>query len=264
MARSDRYSSNKHEQRRELTDIEDSIEALNVAYKRYSNGVDNRPPVKIHQQLKKSTRLLEVRGFRSAELRFKFNGLRARLITYEQYWTRVMLQIERGTYKRVVAVARIRQNKIMRGEGHTLERLAGSSGNSLGIGQAVEAAEVSGAESMAEILAAAEAAVETVSKNRSSDTKRPGASKRPRPRPSATKPPILPDGVNSQQARQLFKEFVAAKKAAGQSTTGITYGALVKKLARDVPKLRKQYGSERNIEFEVSTEKGRVRLRAKG
>ena len=58
--------------------------------------------------------------------------------------------------------------------------------------------------------------------------------------------------------------YVAAKKAAGESTTGITYGALVKKLARDVPKLRSQYGSARTIEFEVATEKGRVRLRAKG
>ena len=57
---------------------------------------------------------------------------------------------------------------------------------------------------------------------------------------------------------------MAAKKAAGQSTAGITYGALVKKLARDVPKLRQRYGSERKIEFEVATEKGRVRLRAKG
>ena len=257
MARPDRFSSSKFEQRRELTDLEDSIEQLNVAYKRYFNGVDTRPPVKVHQRLKKHVRLLETRSFRSNELRFKFNGLRARLITYEQYWTRTMTAIERGTFKRVVAIARMRQNKIMRGEGHTLDKLNGAEATNLGIGMSLED-DGGGADSLADIMAAAEDAVEKVA------SKRPSASKRPRPRPSATKPPALPDGVNSQQARQLFKDFVAAKKAAGQSTVGITYGALVKKLARDVPKLRKQYGSERKIEFEVATEKGRVRLRAKG
>ena len=73
----------------------------------------------------------------------------------------------------------------------------------------------------------------------------------------------MPDGVDARTARALFKDFVQAKKQAGQSTDGLTYGALVKKLAREVPKLKKKRGEDAKIAFEVATVKGQVRLRAK-
>jgi len=76
-----------------------------------------------------------------------------------------------------------------------------------------------------------------------------------------SRPPDLPSGMDAKEARELFKSFVQAKRAAGEKTEGITYGALVRKLANEVPKLEAKHGGK--VRFEVATEGGRVRLRAR-
>lgn len=244
MARPDRFASSKAEQKLELDELEEEIEEMNAAYRRYFNGVDNLPPVRDHEQLKRKVRLFTGRSFRSSEHRFRFQGLRARLVTYEQYWTRIMIRIERGTHKRILAESRVRQAKIDRGRGHELDRLKGAESLDLGMASGDDA-----------IAAAMAAATEAVEAKRAAPRRPPSGS------PSAR--PQLPEGVDAGAARRLFKDFVAAKKAAGQSTDGLTYGALVKKLARDVPKLREKIGNDRKIEFEVVNKDGNVRLRAK-
>ena len=66
--------------------------------------------------------------------------------------------------------------------------------------------------------------------------------------------------MDNGSARELFKQFVTARKQAGLPTKGITYGALVQRLAREAPKLREQHG---DVRFEVHSEGGKVRLRAR-
>jgi hypothetical protein len=73
--------------------------------------------------------------------------------------------------------------------------------------------------------------------------------------------PPLPSGVDPKQARELFKQFVAAKKAAGESIEGLTYGRLLDKLSKEVPKLQEKHGD--GLRFEVATVDGKVRLRAR-
>ncbi len=266
MAKPDRYSKSSAEQKQELDDLEEAIETLRMMYQRYFNGVDDIPPTKMHAEIKKAVNLLMNRSFRTAQLRFRFQGMRARMITYEQHWRRILHQIERGTFKRVVAVARMRQYKISRGRGHELEALRGSSGP-IDLSGGMNGSGGGDYESLEDLLGEAAAAVDAVAQARESSVVSPAPAPpngRPRPAPSARTPrPQLPAGMDAREARQLFKEFVAAKKAAGQSTAGITYGALVKKLARDVPRLRQKLGADRKIEFEVRSEGGKVRLRAK-
>ena len=52
-----------------------------------------------------------------------------------------------------------------------------------------------------------------------------------------------------------------AKRAAGDSTQGLTYQALVKKLTAEAPKLKQKHRCEK-LQFSVSTRGGKVRLRA--
>jgi hypothetical protein len=80
------------------------------------------------------------------------------------------------------------------------------------------------------------------------------------PEPPRARPP-LPPGVDPKQARELFKQFVAAKKAAGESVEGLTYGRLLEKLSKEVPKLQEKHGD--GLRFEVATVEGKVRLRAR-
>jgi hypothetical protein len=210
-----------------LDDVEEQIELLKVAYERYFNGVDRVPPTREHDAVKLGVRQLFGMHTGSTAIRFRAQGLKARLVTYEQYWTRILNQIERGTFKRILAESKRREFEIRHKRAdepvpavvqHELE----SSGP----------------------LAQAE----------------PDAPIAPLPRTPSGRV-SLPDGMDAGEARALFKQFVAAKKAAGEPITGLTYGRMVEKLAREVPKLQERHGEA--IRFEVSTEGGKVRLRAR-
>jgi hypothetical protein len=68
--------------------------------------------------------------------------------------------------------------------------------------------------------------------------------------------------VDPEHLREVFKQLVKAKRAAGESTDGLTYAALVRKLSREAPKLKRKHNCA-NLRFEVSTEGGKVRLRSR-
>jgi hypothetical protein len=215
-----RRSEQQAQLQRVLDDIEEQVEHLKVAYDRYFNGVDAVPPTRQHEVVKKAVRELERLHFTNTASRFRAGSLRSRLISYEQYWTRVLLQIENGTYQRLLAVSGRRER-----------------------------------EKHAARAAAAEAAERATG---STEAARTG----PPPPPGQRRPPAaLPDGVVAQEARDLFKAFVSAKRAAGEETAGLTYAALVEKLAREIPKLRQKHGVD--VRFEVATVDGKVRLRAR-
>ena len=65
--------------------------------------------------------------------------------------------------------------------------------------------------------------------------------------------------IDPKHLREVFKELVRAKKAAGESTKGLTYAAMVRKLNREAPKLKARHKCA-SLRFEVSTEGGKVKL----
>ncbi|RMG93493.1 MAG: hypothetical protein D6705_18590 [Deltaproteobacteria bacterium] len=177
----------------QLDELEASIEQLRVAYEKYFLGIERRPPSELHDRVRRMLREIEkTRPSRSA-LRFRLQGLRARLVTYEQYWTRILRKIEEGTYERHVRKA----------------------------------------------------------KQRMAEADRPGPK-----RPATTD-----DGVDPAQARRLYRELVAAKKASGESTKGLSYGAFVDTLRRTVPKLRARHGGD--VDLVVVQKGGKVKLVAR-
>lgn len=200
-----------------LDEIEEQIELLKVAYERYFNGVDRVPPAREHDAVKLGVRQMFGMHTGSTAVRFRAQGLKARLVTYEQYWTRILGQIERGTFKRILAESKRREHEIRHKR---------------------DPAPAGAAEAKAEEDAPAG----------------------PLPRTPSGRV-ALPDGLDAGEVRALFKQFVAAKKAAGESIGGITYGRMVEKLAQEIPKLREKHGEA--VRFEVSTEGGKVRLRAR-
>lgn len=218
-----------------LDELEQTIELLKVAFERYFNGVDRVPPTREHDAVKRTVgTLLTIRGGPTA-VRFRLQNLKARLVTYEHYWTRILLQIEKGTFKRIVAESGRRQQQADRRQLEAQSRV-----------DAVEEVEE----------------IEEVAPPRASQS---GHYRMPVARPAAAPPPPpranLPSGMDAGEARDLFKQFVAAKKAAGEPTAGLTYGKLVDKLSRELPDLQAKHGGD--IRFEVATVNGKVRLRAR-
>ena len=200
----------------DLDELEEAIEHLKVAYDRYFNGVDNVPPVRKHEAVTRLVREFMRRPPMRTVQKFRYQTLKGRFNTYEQYWNRIMRQIEQGTYKRLLSEAR-RREEVMRARRAEHRR-----------SEAKKAAEG-------------------------------GAAARPRSR-GATEP-VLPPGMSSADARALYKNFVQAKRAAGESTDGLTYGTLVRKLSKAAPGLQQKHGG--SVRFEVGTSNGKVTLRAK-
>lgn len=205
-----------------LDELEAGIERLRAEYQKYFLGVERQAPAKIHKRVEKLLRAAEVTRPRSTALRFRLGGLRSRYVTYNHYWTRVLNQIENGTYRRDRLLAQ--------------RRVAARA--------AAEAAEASPPR---EALPA-EAAEPPAS---------PGSkSRRPPPAPSGV------PGMDGASVRRLYEDLVAAKRAAGEKTDGLTYKALVRKLAREAPKLRERHGGK-DVRFEVANVKGKITLRAR-
>jgi hypothetical protein len=212
-----------------LDELEEAIEMLKVAFERYFNGVDRIPPTRDHDDLKRLVRtLLTIRGGPTA-VRFRLQNLKARLVTYEHYWTRILLQIEKGTFRRVVAESERRQ---MAADRRPVE---------------IPASEVEAVEDEPPPARASQSGRHRIQPVR--------------PPPPPTQRPNLPPGIDAGEARELFKQFVAAKRAAGEPISGLTYGKLIDKLSRELPDLRAKHGGD--IRFEVATVNGKVRLRAR-
>ncbi len=209
MASKPQREANSAELRATLDELETQIEALRLAYEKYFAGIERIAPTKQRAKLERFLRNVETRGITNTVIRFRLNGLRARLVTYKHYWTRVENELERGTSRR----DRMKKRRL-------------------------------------EANAASESA---------------GSGPPPPPPPDARARGPEPDpasaGLDPAHLRTVFKQLVQAKRAAGESTKGLTYQALVRKLTAEAPKLQRKHGCEK-LQFSVSTRDGKVKLRS--
>lgn len=228
-----------------LDAFEEALEELRLSYEKYFIGIERQAPAQRHKEVKAQLRRLEELRVRSTVVRFRLAGLRARLVTYEHYWTRVLGQIEKGTYRRDLQRAQ-RRSQSEASAPHP-------------------AAVLGPPEDEPEAVPTSELAAASLS-----DVPRPrGVTEisAPRPMPHVTGPPRPPPppvpvpGMKGADVRRLFQDLVQAKRAAGEEVEGLTERALARKLARELPKLREQHGGP--VKFEVATVAGKVRLRAR-
>lgn len=214
--------------RDDLDALEEALEELRVSYDKYFAGIEKTAPVKQRDRLIRQFRLAERIHVPSTALRFRLSNLKARFVTYKHYWTRVEGELERGVSRRDLMRTR---------------RLGPSPG---------AAADSDAARPEAEPAAAAEAP----------SAAPPSAPKRG----PATSPAEVYDpaayGLDPKHLRDVFTALVQAKKQAGESLQGLTYGAMCRKLMQEAPKLRERHRCEQ-VRFEVKTENGKVRLRAR-
>jgi hypothetical protein len=216
---------------RELVDeLEEAIEHLRLSYEKYFVGVDKAAPARLREKVERRVRLLERVPVRTTALRFRMGGIRARFVTYKHYWTRMERQLEMGISRR--DLLRMRR----------------------GLGAPTDTSDPQPEETASP----------------SDPEARPGAGPPPPPDGKLRRPPPASNGrvdpaeagLDPKNLREVFKQLVKAKKAAGESTDGLTYAALCRKLTREAPKLREKHKCEQ-VRFEVQTVGGRVRLRAR-
>jgi hypothetical protein len=219
-----------------LDAFEEAVEELRLSYEKYFVGIERQAPAQRHKEVKAQMRRLEELRVRSTVVRFRIGGLRARLVTYEHYWTRVLTEIEKGTHRRDL------QRRTQRRTQADPPRAPKPEAAALEPEPTATPTDVPRPRLVTEISAPQASAPV------------PGP---PRPPP----PPVPVPGMKGAEVRQLFHELVRAKRDAGEDVQGLTERALARKLARELPKLREQHGGP--VKFEVATVAGKVRLRAR-
>lgn len=85
---------------KQLNDLEERLERLRVLYEQYFLGIEKREPIDERTKLARDIRIASETFSPNVAVRFRAQNLKSRLITYEQYWTRTIREIESGTYRR--------------------------------------------------------------------------------------------------------------------------------------------------------------------
>lgn len=80
--------------------LESKIARLKVEYEQYFMRVLKREPLKLRDEIEKLLLSYSNKSISNTSLKFKYNSIVAKYNSYKQYWTRVLREIEEGTYAR--------------------------------------------------------------------------------------------------------------------------------------------------------------------
>ncbi|APR85875.1 Transcriptional regulatory protein algP [Minicystis rosea] len=93
---------------KELEELDTKIDQLRALYEQYFMGIERLEPQKPRQDVERRLKVLRREQIRNTAQRFKFNVLVQKLNTMQQYWNRVVREMENGTFKRDVLRAAAR------------------------------------------------------------------------------------------------------------------------------------------------------------
>jgi hypothetical protein len=84
----------------DINSFEKGLNELIVKYEQYFLGIEKREPLKLLEEMEKLSRRYQSSNIINTMLIFKYNTLKARLVSYKQYWNRTNRLIEEGKYFR--------------------------------------------------------------------------------------------------------------------------------------------------------------------
>jgi hypothetical protein len=85
-----------------LEELETRVERLRALYEQYFLGIEKIPPHVAHKDVDRRLYTLRREQIRNTAKRFKLQTVIQRYNTFQQYWMRIMREIENGTYRRHV------------------------------------------------------------------------------------------------------------------------------------------------------------------
>ena len=83
-----------------LSLLDSSIDKLRVVYEQFFLGLERFEPVQLRKNIQLELRLLKENPPNNTALKFLLARMETKLRTYEQYWNRVLREIEDGIYER--------------------------------------------------------------------------------------------------------------------------------------------------------------------
>jgi uncharacterized SAM-binding protein YcdF (DUF218 family) len=173
----------------------------------------------------------------NAALRFRTQSLHARYLAYERLWLRAAREREEGRYRRDLFKARL--------HARGAEAATSAAGAQPGAAAAQEGPAVPPG---------------AVDPQRVNSTSARGGSA-PTGAPQQGAPTGGPDGVGEREMRALYDAYVSAKRSCNEDVSRLTYEAMAKSVARQVPEILSR-SKAKAVEFKVVVKDGRAVLKA--
>ncbi len=312
-----------------IGELEERVERLRALYDQYFMGIERLEPLTLRKEVDRRLWTLRREQIRNTGMRFKLETVIQRYNTYQQYWQRIVREIENGTYQRdlgraaqrfgenaVTAFAKRRQKMFEKGVAKRAERDAARRGQSSmppppdtapGPDAPNESYDVDFED--ADMLAD-----EPLSLDFASSRPPPAAAARPAapvapprpplasppraavPAPPAPAPPAKPsparapapsvpevsppavrspaasrpdirppapsqpdDALSPSRLRQIYGQYVEAKRRANESTAAITFEKVAANLRETATQLRAK--GKQSVDFEVVLKNGKPVLK---
>ncbi|MFL5300408.1 MAG: MXAN_5187 C-terminal domain-containing protein [Anaeromyxobacteraceae bacterium] len=215
--------------------VEEDLEALKARFEMYFLGIERREPAREREEIKRRVAKLKGEFTRNTGLRFRIQTLHARYLSYERMWMRSAREKEEGTYRR--DLLRARRHAAWQEEKRRRDEDAAALAK--GAAPAAPAVAAPSAPAPAAIPAAAPPVA-------------------PAPAPAAVpRSAEIPEA----QLRALFAAYVDAKRRCNEDVSRLTYEALARTVAKQVPELLAKHKATR-VEFRVVVKDGRAVLKA--
>lgn len=84
----------------ELDEIQTELKELEIRYEQYFAGLERREPYQDRQNLARRLRQFTNRHIVWTDLKFRYQNMATRFMTYGQRWDRILRLIEEGKYER--------------------------------------------------------------------------------------------------------------------------------------------------------------------
>lgn len=188
----------------DLAQLERQLRELRIQYERYFAGLEKTEPAKLREQVARTIRQYSGTNLTNTGQSFRLNALTATFNAYNAYWSRVVRQIEEGTYARDRFRLKLKEREQQAAQAGLLNGDGGRAG-----GPAAAAGEAAG-------RSTAPAAVRF----------REG---------------VEPEG---QALQGLYEAYVAAKRKAGEPVEGLRPEKLAAVIKQQLPQIAKRFNCE--------------------
>ena len=237
--------------KREIAELEDLIDRLERDYTLFFNGISNIDPSDRRARANKIISRLHELHIRNPSIKFRFQSLMGRYVSLKNNWDRILKEIERGTYKRDIFRAQIKQRQAEDFESvYTKKKRGLYSGN---VPEQSEAPPTwnTDTDNTAPVSGAA------------SDQRTAQTWKKPAAKPIA--PMCAPDRSNGAASKadngsidRLYSDFSSARQQA--NLPPVSRQALERTVEQQKERLKQKYNAA-DVEFKVETKEGKVVLK---
>jgi hypothetical protein len=276
--------------------LETAVDRLRSLYEQYFMGFEKMEPQVPRKDVDRKIHVLRKEHFRNTALRFRFQMILQRYNTYQTHWQRILREIENGTYKRHVlrAERRFADSPVARRRTsipppplptalpQPLAQALPQPGAALPRDLAAELAELDRDFEATPVAPPArlQPGPPPPPRPQAMPVGRPPALQRPAPpplaptplkapppppariqpqAPAAPAPPKPAAGLPEERVRQIYAQYIDAKRRQNESTAAITYEGVAKSLRDSSSKLEQKHGKK--VDFEVTIKDGKTILK---